>query len=84
MTHVWRVPQRTPQAPQLLLSDRRLASHPSANIPLQSPKPALHTKPQFPFAHVVVALALGGHMVPHEPQFEVSFWRFRHIPPQSV
>jgi hypothetical protein len=41
-------------------------------------------KPHAPLAQVVVAFALVGHTVPHEPQFEVSVCRFRHMPAQSV
>ena len=60
---------RVPHPPQWPGSPRRSTSQPSAAFPLQSAKPALHTKVQCPAEHAGSAFAGDGQAVPQAPQF---------------
>jgi hypothetical protein len=61
--------QAFPQAPQFVTEVLTLVSHPSAAIPLQSPKPALHAKIwHLPAEQAGVAFA-EEQTFPHAPQF---------------
>lgn len=63
--------QTLPQLPQFAELVLRFASHPSAALPSQFPKPALHVKiPQLPDEHVAVAFK-SEHAVPQLPQLAV-------------
>jgi hypothetical protein len=62
-----------PQPPQLLASERVLNSQPSAALPLQSEKPALHApRPQVLVSQTPTAFGGLGHTVLHEPQCMMS------------
>lgn len=58
-------------APQFAAEVLRLTSHPLLAVASQSPKPAVHAKPQVPLVHEIVALARAGQAFPHAPQCEV-------------
>ncbi len=55
-----RTSQPWPQVPQLVRLVARLASQPSAAMPLQSPKPALQVKPHTPAPLHAGFVALAG------------------------
>lgn len=64
--------QRAPQPPQFDTSPERVTSQPSAPLPLQSPKPALHaTTVHRPPAQTPVPL-VGEQRTPQPPQFDPS------------
>lgn len=64
----WASAQVTPHAPQSFEVSRRV-SHPSAAMPLQSPKPASHAPtPQRPAVHDAVPCGTLGHASPHAAQ----------------
>jgi hypothetical protein len=72
--------QTVPQAPQLLLSVSVGTSQPSAGLPLQFAKPALHEPmAQPPELHAGVALG-AVHAMPHAPQLLVSVRTFTSQP----
>ncbi len=64
-----RAGQTLPHAPQLDTSADVFSSQPSAAIPLQFPKGAVHENPHVLAMHVVAAFARAGHATPHAPQF---------------
>ena len=74
-----------PQPPQLRASLARLASQPSATVPLQSAKPALHeATSQLPARQADVACGTAPQVFPQLPQFEGSLVVFAHPAPQQV
>lgn len=72
-----------PHMPQLAGVARSI-SHPSAVLPLQLANPARHAMPHALAAHVAVAFAGVGHIIPHVPQLDVSVASVRHTPAQHV
>jgi hypothetical protein len=58
-----------PQAPQFVVLFNA-ASQPSAERALQSPKPALQTKPQLPVEQIGDAFVTLGHTLPQPPQLD--------------
>ncbi len=59
-----------PHAPQLVAAPR-LASQPSAALPLQSPKPASQVDTQAPVAHEALAFAAAAQVTPQPPQLAI-------------
>jgi hypothetical protein len=72
-----------PHMPQLA-GVARLVSHPLVTLLSQLAKPALHAMPHALAAHVAVAFAGVGHIIPHVPQLAVSVASVRHTPAQHV
>ena len=69
-----------PQVPGALSE----ASQPLAGLPSQSAKPALHTMPHAPAAHVAVALARAGHALPQRPQWAAWVATLTHAAPHAT
>jgi hypothetical protein len=71
-------------APQCATVEASETSHPSVRDELQSPKPAVQTKPQVPVAQAARALATVGQTVPQPPQLEGSVAVLVQARPQAM
>ena len=60
--------QTVPQAPQLFVAVRRLASQPLMGLPSQLPKPRRHARAHPLLTHETVAFEPAMQTVPHAPQ----------------
>ncbi len=76
--------QALPHIPQELAVVFSEVSHPLAGEPSQSPKPALHSKPQRLVAQVGRAFAGAWHALPQPPQWATEVTRSAHCPVQFV
>src|SRR5690606_9963786 len=78
------VSQASAQPPQLSGSLAISISQPSSGSPLQSSKPAAHSKLQLPAEQSATVLGGVGQALPHSPQCSGDESRSTHAPPHSV